>query len=150
MDFLPEPVIQVFFYLFMVSLCALGVVYIISRMLFVELNPKQKNIIAIISMAAVSFGLLTYLDPEIFDHVLDKTEIIRFILRWVFYFLGSSVVYVLFMFRMYSRVDHLLDKEISGDNKPKEVSQYEKSLKKKQKEKKNTKFKSDTREGGNG
>jgi uncharacterized membrane protein YfcA len=86
----------------------LGVVYILGRMLEIELRDKVKNIIAVILMF-----IFSYIITEIYHatgYTLGRVLWETFIFACI-----SSVVYVLIGWRLYARMDSFLDKKFGKD-----------------------------------
>ena len=131
---LPDNIWEIIFNLIMISFSALGVVYLFSRMLFLTMNPVVKNIIAILSIMLFSFLFLVNNNPYYVEEgfgslfELNNQDKVCLLINWIFHFFMSVVVYVLVGFRLYGRVDWLLDKKIGKDTLPKEVKEYEKKI----------------------
>jgi len=96
------------FFIFCISL---SMVYVFGRMLGIVTNFSRKNMIAIIS----NISMNTYF--SIFFLKFDKLES----LLWdiVLYSSFVTIIYVLVGFKLYDRVDNLLDKKIADDKKSK-------------------------------
>lgn len=130
---LKENLLNIFF----ISISSLGVVYMFGRMLFLNLSARQKNIIAIICLFFFSFiyqigQYAQEVSSEEFLKILlnDKIALTNIVINGFFYFFTSIVIYVLFAFRLYSRVDFLLDQKIGKDCTPDDVKEMEKRKKK--------------------
>ncbi len=102
--------------LFGISFTTLGLVYIAGRMLELLKTDRSKNILAIISIYSLQFFY------ELFELQTNKTpEIVLKTLNekgWDIFLYGtiSIVIYVTVAWRLYSRIDHFLDKKIGEDN----------------------------------
>jgi hypothetical protein len=91
-----------------VFLMSLGTVYIFGRLLEIVKYWRTKNIIALISS-----GTYSYFFVKTFREFINE----QFIFVVTLYSLSSVILYVLVGFRLYDRVDKLLDKKI-GKDKP--------------------------------
>ena len=87
-----------------ITLGALGIVYIIGRMLAIDLSMKTKNIIATILMFLFSFCITII-------YYSEGYSTIRII--WETFIFGaiSCVLYVVFAWKLFARIDHFLDKK---------------------------------------
>ena len=86
-----------------------AIVYIFGRMLEISNSNRSRNIIALITTIVFSVGYL-YLKKE---HQTPYEYI------WAFFhwFSISVLLYVLLGFKLFSRIDSLLDKKIGKDKK---------------------------------
>ena len=93
----------------LIDFLTLGIVFIFGRMLGVCKSHKCKNIIAIVSIICMSFIYLFYYKG------LALTSL-SFYIQLFIYSLSCITCYVLFFWRLYGRIDSILDKKISKDN----------------------------------
>lgn len=91
-----------------ISGAALGIVYVLGRMLMFNISDRTKNLIAIICMFTFSFII-----TEVYFS--EGKEILEKIWESTAYALIGCVVYVLVMWRLYWRIDNLLDKKVGKD-----------------------------------
>ena len=97
-----------------IAFISLGVVYMFGRMLNLLRSDVSKNVIALVVMIAVSW-FLAYTKYG-FSRPLDN-EFFLFLWDIILYVSGSIIFYVLLFFKLYDRMDSLLDKKF-GSNKP--------------------------------
>lgn len=113
---------------------ALGVTYAIGRMLNIAHTDKTKNAIAIffmilsstISMLLVKYtNILVNIISKGFDSLFAESNIfhtIYYLSESFLVFFITIILYVLFAFRLYDRIDNLLDKKFPDDKpEPKKV-----------------------------
>lgn len=89
-----------------VSICGLSLVYVFGRELNILKTDRSKNLLALISMAILSF-VETYL------FYFDKWSII--IWQTFLITMFANIIYVLIGFKLYDRVDHFQDKRFADD-----------------------------------
>jgi hypothetical protein len=105
-------VVASFIYIpFIAFIISLGMVYLFGRMLEILKNYRSKNAFAVIVMLAVyAFYFLKY-NPAF--------SLEQKIWYAIIYTAISVILYVLVGFKLYDRVDALLDKKIGADLKEK-------------------------------
>ena len=93
---------------FLVFICSLANVYLFGRMLNIIKKDVHKNFVAVITIISCYIFYFYYFSPEI--SLIQKF--------WTAFLYGSIsiILYVLIGFKLYDRVDHLLDK-VSSDKK---------------------------------
>ena len=113
--------LEPFLFIPVISLAALGIVYMFGRMLGIVNNYHVKNVLAIISILA---GMYLY------SFVYRQREINpQSILDTILYFCIAIIFYVLVCFRLYDRIDSLLDRVAKDDGGPTEESLHKKKHK---------------------
>jgi len=103
---------------FSIALYALGVVYLFGRMLNILKKDRGKNILAMFNLIIGSLVAYALFDaPETIELWMDFNFIEKAlaVFKVVFYFFSSTVVYILFGWRLFWRVDSLLDKKVGSD-----------------------------------
>jgi len=121
MDFLksiPPDILSFLLKLAMIAFTTLGVVYVFGRMLDLVKTDRAKNCVAVVTLILASFAVVVQLNHGgvtlLFE--MPKAEIIEIILESLFYFTFSTVFYVLFAWRLWWRIDKLLDKRLGVDD----------------------------------
>lgn len=94
----------------LISLATYGAVLAVGRMLELIVSDRGKNVFALIMMFGVSAFLVRVWDMEQVE--LGSWQVVG---RIFFYAMGAVIVYVLFLWRMYSRTDALLDNRVGKD-----------------------------------
>lgn len=93
---------------------SLGIVYFLGRMLNILKGDTSRNIVASIVMLAI--GLFLSFTKYGMDYNFKK-NVVWFIWDNFLYFSIACIIYVTVCFKLYSRIDSLLDKKI-GKDKP--------------------------------
>lgn len=96
-----------YFFIVLIPFCALGVVYIIGRYLGLVKDYRIKNGIAIL----VIFGAMFFYDFNMEGLKLEWNNIAI----WLAHSLISIIFYALVCFRLFDRIDFLLDKKLGED-----------------------------------
>jgi hypothetical protein len=94
-----------------IFIIAMGAVYLFGRMVGLVKTDKQKNTVAITTMLPATYLVMSYYQPELI--LLDSP--IKFIYTFLIYLCFSILLYVLIGFKLYKRVDNLLDKKVAED-----------------------------------
>lgn len=94
-----------------IFLCMLGVVYIFGRMLALVNSNRGRNLVAIITSFPVSYWTVIMYDLNSLQHPLEMWW------RVFVYALGGCILFVLVGWKLFDRVDNLLDKQIANDKK---------------------------------
>jgi len=105
-------VVASFIYIpFIAFIISLGMVYLFGRMLEIFKNYKSKNVFAVVVMIAVyAFYFFKYNPTLAFEQKIWYA---------IIYTAISVILYVLFGFKLYDRVDALLDKKVGMDKEEK-------------------------------
>lgn len=98
---------------FIIYLIAQGVVYIFGRMLEIINSNRGRNALALIVIFPLSYWSIFIYDSEILVHPWEIYW------RTLVYASGASILFVLLGWRLYDRVDNLLDKKIAPDENKK-------------------------------
>ncbi len=106
----------------MIALSTLGIVFVSGRMLGVLKTDKTKNGLAVVVLFLAS-ALVVIRMNHVNELLTEMTqyELVGILLETLFYFAISAVVYVLFVWRLWWRLDTLLDKKIGKDDSFKET-----------------------------
>jgi len=88
---------------------SLGVVYIFGRQLELVNSDRGKNLLSILVAFPLSYWSILIYDMGVIVHPLEVYW------RTLVYGTGSSILFVLLGWRLFDRVDHLLDKKIAPD-----------------------------------
>jgi len=96
---------------FLAFMVSMGVVYLFGRMLNVVKSDRGKNFIAFLSLVAVHCYYFYFIDPS--KDVPGKVWML------VIYTSLSILFYVLIGFRMYDRIEQMLDKLTKTNTKSK-------------------------------
>lgn len=94
---------------FVIFVVALGFVYMSGRMLKIVNSDRGRNILALIVIFPLSYWSILIYDMDILVHPWEIYW------RVLVYASGSAVLFVLLGWRLFDRVDHLLDKKIAPD-----------------------------------
>jgi len=97
---------------FVIFIMSLGTVYIFGRMLDLINSNRGRNFIALVTSFALSYFSILVYDGDI---LVNEYEIYW---RTVLYATSSIILYVLLGWRLFDRVDNLLDKKVAPDNGP--------------------------------
>ncbi len=102
--------------LFGSAFVTLGIVYMTGRMLEILNSHKTRNLLAIFSIYGIHYAY-TYLtfSEKIYESQLER--------GWDVFIRGSIsiVIYVLFCWRLFDRIDKFFDKKIGEDNGEPEI-----------------------------
>jgi len=105
--------------LVIIVFAALGTVYMMGRLLLPKLKDRSKNLIAFFALIIVSFAVtLIYDYNTLIDDQQDKMLALKFLLDAGLYTAGAAVLYVVFGWRLYGRMDSFLDKKFGKDKAP--------------------------------
>jgi len=110
-DYLIVPYITQIARAFLIPFSALGVVYAFGRMLDIARTDRSRNIIAIIVIV-----IMTFLTGN-FDGSIQNMLSFNYIIGSFEYVSISIIIYVLLCWKLYSRIDSLLDKKVGEDKK---------------------------------
>jgi len=94
---------------FVIFIIALGIVYILGRMLEIVNSDRGRNAVAIIVIFVCSYWSILIYDMDI---VINELEIYW---RTLTYATGSCILFVLIGWKLFDRIDNLLDKKIAPD-----------------------------------
>lgn len=86
-----------------------AIVYVMGRMLAITNSDRSRNLVALISTVLFSIG-----------YVLMKKEFpntYEYVWEFFHWFSMGILLYVILGFRLYSRIDSLLDKKLAKDKK---------------------------------
>ena len=111
-DYLIIPYLTQIGRVLLIAFASLGVVSVFGRMLEVANSDRSRNAVAIISMIILS--LVTGMQsPPVFSY--------EYFISSFFFFTISVIFYVAVCWRLYPRIDALMDKKIAPDDQSKEI-----------------------------
>lgn len=93
-----------------IFLSMLGVVYIFGRMLELVKTNRGRNAIAIITSFPISYWTVIMYDINRLQHPLEIWW------RTFIYAIGACILFVLVGWKLFDRVDNLLDKKVAPDD----------------------------------
>lgn len=93
-----------------IFIAALGIVYIVGRMLEIVNSDRGRNAVALLVIFPLSYWSVIMYDLDIIVHPLE--------VYWRTLVYGSSacVLFVLIGWKLFSRIDNLLDNKIAPDD----------------------------------
>lgn len=92
-----------------IFIISLGTVYILGRQLELVNSNRGRNLISILVAFPLSYWSILIYDMNILVHPWEIYW------RTLAYGSGSSILFVLLGWRLFERVDHLLDKKVAPD-----------------------------------
>lgn len=92
-----------------IFIISLGVVYIFGRQLELVNSNRGKNLISILVAFPLAYWSILIYDLELLVHPWEVYW------RTLVYGAGSSILFVLLGWRLFDRVDYLLDKKVAPD-----------------------------------
>lgn len=98
---------------FVIFLMALGFVYMSGRMLEIVKKDRSRNFLALLVIFPLSYWSILIYDMDILVHPWEMYW------RTLAYASGSSILFVLIGWKLFDRVDHLLDRKIAPDKEKK-------------------------------
>lgn len=109
-DHIQELLLTGLFRAFVIFISQLGVVYIFGRMLEICNSDRMRNGIAIVTGFPVSYWLVHMYDLNKLVHPLE--------IYWRTFIYGAAacILFVLIGWKLFDRVDHLLDAKFAKDN----------------------------------
>jgi len=102
-----------------IMLATLGVVYMAGRLLFPKMKPKGKNIVAFFALIIFSYAITLVADYPVIILRTNVLPLWEYIIYSFVYAAIGAVPYIIFGWRLYSRMDDWQDRKLGKDNRRK-------------------------------